>query len=144
MAKKSKLQGMSERITARIMRVEVGEVQQILADETGTARLVGRAGFDIWVLVLAIMEVLMDQIGNCEARKSVFASMRSPTPLARIVMRRRASRVFDALPPKERVWGDLGATVARAIEEDVADKDDEELAAIFVEAQNPPVELLLI
>ena len=68
MGSKSRIQGMAERVAARVLGVEVDEVRDVIADgENSTGMLVGRAGFDIWALVLVIMEVLIEQIGNCPA-----------------------------------------------------------------------------
>lgn len=141
MAASSKIRGLAERVAARSLGVTVDEVRSVL-DSDETSQLIGFSGFDIWTLVAAIMQVLMDQIGNCPARKSTFDAIRNPGLFARVHMRRRAVKVFDEMP--EVVWQGRGAAVARIIEEEAAKQTDEELAAMFVEAKNPPLDLMLI
>jgi hypothetical protein len=137
---KSRLQGMAERVAAKSLGVDVSEIRAIT--EGGSERLVGFTGFDIWALVALIMQVLIDQIGNCPARRSTFNAIRNPGLFARVHMRRRAIKAFEDSP--HAVWHRMGAVVHQAIEEEAAVQEDEDLAVMFSEAQNPPIGLMLL
>jgi hypothetical protein len=122
----------------------VGEVE---AAVSGTAAdreqqmVVGFSGFDIWTMVGLILQVLIDQIGNCQARPAVFNSMRQPGLFARIQKRRQTVAVFKASGTR---FEDSGMVVFEAIAQETELLKDEEMAVMFQEAQNPPIDLMLI
>lgn len=128
------LQAIAERATARVFNVSVEEVQAIADNPEDDVELVGMASA-VWMTFLTqMLQLLMEMLGDCPARKSTFTAIRKPGIFARAVARTRANRIFSSGDSR---FTRMGTAAVEALEEESAALKDEEITVAINEVQNP-------
>lgn len=131
---RTKLQTIAEQAAARAYGVSLEDVQKMVDNPDSDERLVGFVGMDWVALIMQIMQVIMDVMGDCQFGKGLLDAVHRPNMLAQVVLRFRVNRLFRKGNP---AFSNVGQKIAEALQEEAKQLPDSMISDAMNEIQNP-------
>lgn len=128
----TKLEELAVRTAARMYGVTPEEIQAVREDPE--QRLLGFVGADWVALIMQIMQIVMEVLGDCQFGNRLLKAVRRPNIFASVVARVRANRVFRSGVPAFSNAGDMAVS---ALEKESAGMEDDDIAVVVQEVHNP-------